>query len=216
MEAKETGASRPAEFGSGQHATSRGGEFPGLEQTLELWTSLMMQPALAAGQAGSHHELPGLPSEGLKQLGQMLTQDSLLRPIDQLLNENPFHKVIPIDWAEIARALRVVWLRSLNDPAHSLASFTELTFEIWRSGLEIWIEAGQRWLGERPSPAEAAKAEADKRFAAPEWHRIRTSARSGKRTGSPPIGFSSRARRTTWTNPNGIGSPFICGSSWMQ
>ena len=38
--------------------------------------------------------------------------DSILRATDDALNANPLRQVIPVDWAEIARALRTVWLRS--------------------------------------------------------------------------------------------------------
>ena len=47
------------------------------------------------------------------QVGQMLARDPLLNSIDRLWNANPLHDVIPVDWAEIVRALRTVWLRRL-------------------------------------------------------------------------------------------------------
>ena len=65
----------------------------------------MHRARLDRSPSSAQHEV-GVPPEALKQLGQMLTQDSLLRPLDRLLNENPFHNVIPIDWAEIARRLQ--------------------------------------------------------------------------------------------------------------
>ena len=34
-------------------------------------------------------------------------------------NANPLREVVPVDWAEIARALRIVWLRSLEKPRRS-------------------------------------------------------------------------------------------------
>src|SRR5919112_1335313 len=83
----------------------------------------------------------------------------------------PGPDVVPVDWAEIARALRIVWLRSLRKPSTAFA-VADLNQDLWRSALEVWHEAGQRWLGLAGSssgkgPGSAA---ADKRFAAPEWH----------------------------------------------
>ncbi|WP_099513263.1 PHA/PHB synthase family protein [Microvirga ossetica] len=86
-------------------------------------------------------------------------------------NANPLREVVPVDWAEIARALRIVWLRSLNKPSTALA-VTDLNQDLWRSALDVWQEAGQRWLGlADPSSAKGPSSTAtDKRFAAPEWH----------------------------------------------
>ena len=44
--------------------------------------------------------------------------------------------------------------------------------DLWRSALQVWQEAGQRWLGTADStPTKGpVSASADKRFAAPEWH----------------------------------------------
>jgi polyhydroxyalkanoate synthase len=86
-------------------------------------------------------------------------------------NANPLREVVPVDWAEIARALRIVWLRSLRKPSSALA-VVDLNQDLWRSALEVWHEAGQRWLGLAGSssgkgPTSGA---ADKRFSAPEWH----------------------------------------------
>ena len=130
----------------------------------QRWTSLVQPwwqlPDLRAGD---------LPSAGAKQLTEDLAHDPLLKAIEQMWNANPLHEVIPLDWAGIARALRMVWLRSLTRPDMLLA-FSELNATVWRSALDIWSEAGRRWCGQVSSdPAEAAKS-GDKRFAAPEWH----------------------------------------------
>ena len=42
---------------------------------------------------------------GSKQLNDILHRDPLLRSIDQMWNANPFREIVPVDWAEIARAL---------------------------------------------------------------------------------------------------------------
>ncbi|WP_420846858.1 PHA/PHB synthase family protein, partial [Microvirga tunisiensis] len=44
--------------------------------------------------------------------------------------------------------------------------------DLWRSGLQIWQEAGQRWLGLAGLSSDDGQSarSPDKRFAAPEWH----------------------------------------------
>src|SRR3954451_16135045 len=112
---------------------------------------------------------------GSKQLNDILGRDPLLRSIDQMWNANPFREIVPIDWAEIARALRTVWMLSLARPGESLQSATELNSKLWHSAIDSWNEAGQRWLafaqkqGQQSGDAAKPKGD-DKRFAAPEWH----------------------------------------------
>ena len=107
---------------------------------------------------------------GAQTLQEALSQNPTLRSVDQMWNANPLRDVIPLDWAEIARALRIVWLRSLSRPetARSLLEFNQ---ELWRSALSVWYEAGQRWQGQVEASQETAPTSpGDKRFAAPEWH----------------------------------------------
>jgi polyhydroxyalkanoate synthase len=115
--------------------------------------------------------VPDVLVGGVKQLEQSLSKDPTLRSIDQMWNANPLREVVPIDWAEIARALRTVWLRSLRKPETAKA-IVEFNTDLWRSALEVWHEAGQRWLGlADTAPTKGpVSASADKRFAAPEWH----------------------------------------------
>ena len=109
---------------------------------------------------------------GVKQFNDLLAKDPILRSVDQMWNANPLREVVPIDWAEITRALRTVWLHSLRKPEKAIASVAELNLTLWRSAIDIWNEAGQRWwgmAGTDPSQGPAT-APSDKRFAAPEWH----------------------------------------------
>ena len=80
--------------------------------------------------------------------------------LDGIRNLNPLREVVPVDWAEVARALRTVWLRSLSRPGPTMTSAMELNAGLWRSALEAWSEAGRRWLGE-----DGASAKPDKGFA---------------------------------------------------
>jgi len=50
------------------------------------------------------------------------TLNSILRATDDALNANPLRQVIPVNWAEIARALRTVWLRSICRPERAVAA----------------------------------------------------------------------------------------------
>ena len=105
-----------------------------------------------------------------RELSRQITRDPVLRSIDHMWNANPFRDIIPIDWAEIARALRVVWLRNLRRPADTFISATRFNTDLWYSAVETWRQAGQHWLGSsNSSTAEAAPRPTDKRFTAPEW-----------------------------------------------
>ena len=108
---------------------------------------------------------------GSQQLNEILARDPLLRSIDQMWNANPMREVVPVDWAEIARALRTVWVRSLARPGTSLRSAAELNAKLWQIG-DRQLERGRPALvglgrgGSRPTRSKGG----DKRFAAPEWH----------------------------------------------
>jgi polyhydroxyalkanoate synthase len=151
----------------------------GPDVLLGLWTSWMK------GHAGPHQnwtnpawswwqlqpDALGPGAGDLHQLGQNLAADPLLRSVDQMWNANPLRDVVPVDWAEIVRALRTIWLRTMSRPADAVAAWTELNAQMLRTAVEVWNETARRWFGaEPPDGATAAGVSADKRFAAPEWH----------------------------------------------
>ena len=153
----------------------------GPDLMLDIWAAWMEQlstamPATAASGNPLWAMAPASPASGTTEGGaaermrEALSKDPTLRAIDRMWNANPLSKIVPIDWAEIARALRIVWLRSLTQP-EAAKSLMDLNQDLWRLTLSAWQEAGQRWLGvvEPSQPAGAASAPADKRFAAPEW-----------------------------------------------
>ncbi|WP_203330349.1 PHA/PHB synthase family protein [Rhodovastum atsumiense] len=113
--------------------------------------------------------LQSLLSTGIEQINHILSNDPLLRTIDQTWNANPLRDIVPVDWGEVARALRIVWLRGMGRPETALASVTELNMRLWQTALATWNEAGQRWLEAASGPIPAAPKPTDKRFAAPEW-----------------------------------------------
>jgi polyhydroxyalkanoate synthase len=118
---------------------------------------------------GSTDQIGGsLLQGGVRQLSEMLAKDPILHTMEQALNANPLREVVPVDWTEIARALRTVWLRSLSRPEKAIAAAVDFNARVWQSALDAWNEAGERWLG-LAQPDAAAANTGDKRFAAPEW-----------------------------------------------
>src|SRR6266545_2946330 len=154
----------------------------GSETMLRMWASWMeaIAKTKASGLAGNivlgQQVMPDdvagrLMAEGLQQWTQALARDPLLHTIDDMWNANPLREVVPVDWAEIVRALRTVWIRSLSNPATAVTSFWELNERLVQSTMEIWGEAARKWAGVAggDAPRDTAAAGADKRFAAPEW-----------------------------------------------
>ena len=107
------------------------GIWPGPDVMLGAWTSWMgsgsarAQPRADTGKPWWQLTPDDLAGEmlagGIEQLHKTLAKDPLLRSVDQMWNANPLRDVVPIDWAEVARALRTVWLRSLGRPATAMA-----------------------------------------------------------------------------------------------
>ena len=167
-------------------AESRPPMFPGPEAMLGLWTSwvtavseLSSNPSTPAGVTDgvpgptSWRMTPNQLGDGLlegnvRKLGEALAKDPILRATETALNANPLRQVIPVDWAEIARALRTVWLLQLRRPDNAIAAATAFSRNVWQSAFDAWNEAGQRWWGVAVSDTPAPKG-GDKRFAAPEW-----------------------------------------------
>ena len=90
--------------------------------------------------------------------------------IDRAWNANPLKEVIPVDWAEVVRALRTVWLRRMADPARALPALAELNVQMTKSAFEAWNSAAARWWGLAGAAPDAGPGPQDKRFDAPEWH----------------------------------------------
>jgi polyhydroxyalkanoate synthase len=162
--------------------------FPNPETMLQLWTAWVEKvskpvlgmtafggvPGQAASQTPSGQmpvdQLTGSVLQGaMRQLSDMFAKDPILRAAEDALNANPLRDVIPVDWAEIARALRTVWLRSMSRPEKAMAAATDLNLRFWQTAVDTWNEATQRWLGMAQAGTPAPAAPGDKRFAAPEW-----------------------------------------------
>ena len=152
-----------------------------LEMVSGLWTS-WMERYFGAAQNWIDADKPWwkvTPDEltgsmlagGMRQVNDLLAKDPLLAYVDQMWNANPMRTVVPIDWAEITRALRTVWLLSLRKPKNALSSSLDLTTSLARTTIDVWKEASQRFLGQADSnqSPKVAAPQSDKRFAAPEW-----------------------------------------------
>jgi polyhydroxyalkanoate synthase len=165
---------------SAPHAAPGGISSQSPDQMLGMWSAWVDQISATphAAQNLAWVQWPSMPgSIGLRvltgdadQLSKNLASNPLLRSLDQIWNANPLRQVVPIDWAEIAWALRTVWLRSAGKPKAAM-SLVELNQGLWQAFFEAWHEAGQRWLSlfGLSSVEEPPAASRDKRFAAPEW-----------------------------------------------
>ncbi len=110
-------------------------------------------------------------AQSMTQFSQALRDNPVLSSLDNMWNANPLRDVVPIDWAGIAHALRVVWLRSLAQPGRTVSAAVEFNINAMFAAVNAWNDIGQRWLSAQPTGGAAARPTpgADKRFAAPEW-----------------------------------------------
>jgi polyhydroxyalkanoate synthase subunit PhaC len=158
--------SQPREESEGMPA-SPASAFPGSEPLLAAWTSWVdalsklsngQLPSVPAPLQMLRPETQDLPGDGvleqeMRQLGDWLAKYPILLASEEALNANPLDVVIPIDWAEIARALRTVWLHQLSRPETAITAAAELNLKLFQSTFDIWTEAAQRWCGMAPSSA---------------------------------------------------------------
>jgi polyhydroxyalkanoate synthase subunit PhaC len=153
---------------------------PGPDLMLGLWTSWMKthseggQDLAGFGspwwQVSSDDLLGKMLAGGVATLNETLGKDPLLRSVDQMWNANPLREVIPIDWAEIARSLRTVWMRNMSRPAQAATEAAQFGQSVLNTAMQAWNEAGQQWWGLASGDAKAPKKKGgDKRFSAPEW-----------------------------------------------
>jgi len=179
MDSKKSGSATDRTEGSPEVPT------PEPDPMLGLWASWMNAASHSAQAWSKSRSDPGTPSwqgapdaaagerlaAGVKQLTELLGKDSGLHAIDQMWNANPLRDVVPVDWAEIAGALRTVWLRSLRDPGKAISAAVDLNTRLLSAATEAWQDAAQRWFAGTGAAAPEGKKSgpADKRFAAPEW-----------------------------------------------
>jgi polyhydroxyalkanoate synthase len=153
----------------------------GPDAMMSFWTNWLGNVSGAGGDHGQgmppwwtmapESVTDGAVAAGMKQLNLALASHPVLGAVDKMWNANPLREVVPVDWAGIAHALRVVWLRSMSDPGAAMSAAVEFNASAIRSAAETWNDAARRfWFGAEPAAPVGAKAAAgDKRFSAPEW-----------------------------------------------
>ncbi len=153
--------------------SSAGSGDTGPEALLQTWLQVFGNPgvnwpepwkqATAAADA--------MPFGNPFDFSNALAHHPVLASIDKVWNANPMRDVIPIDWAGITAALRIVSMRSLANPARALSIAMNFNAEVLRTAVDVWSDTARRWWGvasgDGATPAATA---ADKRFAAPDWH----------------------------------------------
>lgn len=155
------------------------------DMALGLWTSWLeanvgavrdWSGAVRPWWQVSPNDLTGtLLDAGTRRLNDVLANDPVLRSIDGLWNANPFRTIVPVDWAEVAHALRTVWMQSLSRPDRTFRRAADAQAGVWTSAMEAWNDAGRRWWGladgkGTDTAGSGSAPHGDKRFAAPEWH----------------------------------------------
>ena len=156
----------------------RGAEPPALtgntgpEALIQAWLQWFGKPGLNWSEAWTPVPFnpDATPFGRPMDLSTSFAHDPLLASIDKVWNANPLREVIPIDWAGIAAALRVVSMRSLANPARAMSIAMAFNADMLRSAADAWGEAAQRWWGAAPGDGTKPAPGGDKRFAAPEWH----------------------------------------------
>jgi polyhydroxyalkanoate synthase subunit PhaC len=98
---------------------------------------------------------------------QSALPEALPELADQLWRANPLHRLLPIPWGDITRAVITLSARSTADPIPATTAAANLGLTIWREATETWIDVAARWWGLAPAKPEGV--ESDRRFDALEW-----------------------------------------------
>ena len=122
------------------------------------WARTWRQAALSDGTSTSATALAGA-----------LLQNPMIAAIDRMWNANPLAGIVPIDWAAIAGSLRMVWLRSLSNPAAAVAGMTRFNAGAMQVAAEMWRDSLSDWWGIASEGSRPATGGSDRRFEAPEW-----------------------------------------------
>ena len=114
---------------------------------------------------------PGLTTgEETKPLPQgAMANDPLLSAIDQVWDANPLRNIVPLDWAEIIRALQTLWMREMSNPQRVVQKATEYNQRLFQTTMNIWTDAASRFWGLQEREEEEEEDNSDPRFSAPEW-----------------------------------------------
>ena len=93
--------------------------------------------------------------------------DPLMSMMGRLLQDaNPLNEMIPINWAEISRALQTVWMRQMSDPQRAIQAAVQHNYRLLEATMDLWSNAAARFWG---IARQQEDGKADKRFVGPEW-----------------------------------------------
>ena len=98
-----------------------------------------------------------------------MANDPLLSAIDKVWDANPLRNIVPLDWAEITRALRTLWMRELSNPQRAVQVATEYNQRLFQTTMNTWTDAASRFWRLQQWEEEEEKDNSDPRFSAPEW-----------------------------------------------
>jgi polyhydroxyalkanoate synthase subunit PhaC len=141
---------------------------------LDLWGQWLMS-TLGEATATPGASVPWLASPGISTGEEArplpegtIRNDPLLSTVEKLWDANPLHNLLPINWAEIIRALQTLWAREMRDPARAMQRATEYNRQLFETTVEIWTDAAARFWG-LPRERKEEDGASDKRFSASEW-----------------------------------------------
>jgi len=97
-----------------------------------------------------------------------MANDPLLSAMNQIWNANPLSNIVPLDWAEITRALQTLWMREMSDPQRAMQVATDFNRRLFEKSMNVWTDAAYRFWGVQRQEEEEEES-SDPRFSAPEW-----------------------------------------------
>ena len=160
--------------GSTRGAAPMGGSAMSFEPFFKMWSEWMannMGPTSTAPGAS----LPWLmkPSITTGEETQPLPEgamanDPLLSAIKQISDANPLRNIIPLDWAEIIRALQTLWMREMSNPQRAMQVATEYNQRLFETTMNVWTDAVSRFWG-LPRQEEEEEGKSDPRFSSEAW-----------------------------------------------
>jgi polyhydroxyalkanoate synthase subunit PhaC len=98
-----------------------------------------------------------------------MTNDPLLSAINQISDANPLRNIIPLDWAEITRALQTLWMREMSNPQRAMQVATEYNQRLFETTMNVWTDATSRFWGLSRQEDEEKEDNSDPRFSSEAW-----------------------------------------------
>ena len=97
-----------------------------------------------------------------------LANDPLLSALDKVWDANPLRNILPLDWAEITRALQTLWMREMSNPQRTAQVATGYTQRLFESSMNVWGDAAARFWG-ISREEEQEEGTSDPRFSSEAW-----------------------------------------------